>query len=101
MLFQGGPLRNAYHIAAEARIALVGVAQAIIARTPIVGQQYHTVHVVYFGLGIKDATRRRSIVENVIPLTIIPIRQRAPRVDGVATVAYRIVAPVGLTRLVV
>ena len=96
---QGTPLRGAYHIAAEARVVYVGVAQAVVARAPVVGQQYHAVHVVHIGLGIADARCGAACVENVAPFSI---GRRAPTaVLRVATVADGIVTPVGLASLVV
>ena len=92
------PTRCAYHVAAEAGTAAVGAAQAVIARVPAVGQQNHAVHTVHLCLGIADAAACAARVEDVSPFLM---RQRTPLVCRVATIAYRVVAPVGLASLVV
>ena len=55
MLLQGVPLRGRYGVAAKVDTAVVGVAQAVIAAAPVVGQQNHAIHVVHLGLGKSDA----------------------------------------------
>ena len=92
------PTRCAYHVAAEVGIFGIGAAQAVIARAPIIRQQNHAVHAIHSCLGIADAAIRASRVEYIDPFLM---RQCAPLVRRVATVAYRVVAPVGLARLVI
>lgn len=66
--FKGNPLSSCNRVAAEAGSATVGVAQAVSATAPIVGQQDDTVHVVHLRLGVVDAGIGGSCVENIVPL---------------------------------
>ena len=95
------PNRGTNHIAAETCFSLVIIMQRVVAIAPIIWNKYHTVHTVHTSFGITDATGRIACIEDVIPLAVATARQGAPCVDGVAAVAYRVVAPVGLAILVV
>ena len=80
-------------VGVEVGIVSVGGVQSEESCIPIVRKQNHAVHPIHVGLGIADAALGGAGIEHIRPLVV---GQGAPHIGRVATVANRVVAPVGV-----